>query len=342
MAKPRVLIIYTGGTIGMIRDEKKGTLKPFRLERLFKSIPSLHDLGIDIEAIELDEIIDSSNVTPEIWIGLAQIIEDHYHKFDGFVVLHGSDTMAYSASALSFLLENLAKPVIFTGSQLPIGLPRTDARENLITALTIAGMRNTHNQSLIPEVCIYFEDKLYRGNRTHKFNSENFDAFVSRNYPILAEAGVRIKIFEEHLLTPSTKDFMIHTTMNPNVAVLKLFPGAMLKPYPQLFSNIGVEAVILETYGSGNGPTSGDFLPAVKEMLDNGVLVLNITQCREGKVEMGKYETSEKLLHMGVIGGVDLTFESAIAKTMFVLAHTDNMNKRIQMMQTSLRGEITQ
>lgn len=341
MSKPKVLIIYTGGTIGMIRDEKKGTLRPFGLARLFRSIPSLNDLGIDIEAIELDKIIDSSNVTPEVWVGLARIIGDNYHKFDGFVVLHGSDTMAYSASALSFLLENLNKSVIFTGSQLPIGLPRTDARENLITALSVAAMRNKNDRSLIPEVCIYFEDKLYRGNRTHKFNSENFDAFVSLNYPILAEAGVRIRIFEERLLTRSDNGLIVHTAMNAKVAVLKLFPGIMLKPYPKLFSDAGIEAVIVETYGSGNGPTTGDFLPAVKEMLDNGILVLNITQCIEGKVEMGKYETSEKLLNLGVISGSDLTYESAIAKTMFVLARTNNLNERRQMMQTPLRGEMT-
>lgn len=341
MTRPKVLIIYTGGTIGMIRDEKNGTLKPFRLERVVKSIPSILELGIEIHAIELDEIIDSSNVTPTIWVELARIINQYYKEFDGFVILHGSDTMAYSASALSFLLENLSKPVIFTGSQLPIGLPRTDARENLITALTIAAMRNKDRLSLIPEVCIYFEDRLYRGNRTYKYNSENFDAFVSRNYPILAEAGVRIRIFEERLLARPTADFMVHTTMNPNVAVLKLFPGLLLKSYPKLFIQSGIEAVILETYGSGNGPTNGDFLPAAKEMIDNGIIVLNITQCREGKVEMGKYETSEKLSGLGVISGADLTFESAITKAMFVLGSTTDPERRRQLLKIDLRGEMT-
>jgi len=341
MSKPKVLIIYTGGTIGMIRDEKKGTLKPFRLERVVKSIPSILQLGIEIHSIELEEIIDSSNVTPKVWIELAGIIERYYEKFDGFVILHGSDTMAFSASALSFLLENLGKPVIFTGSQLPIGLPRTDARENLITALTIAAMRNEEGQSLIPEVCIYFEDQLYRGNRTYKFNSENFDAFVSRNYPILAEAGVRIRIFEERLLIQSNKDFIVHKTMNPNVAVLKLFPGITITPFPKLFSDSGIEAVILETYGSGNGPMREDFLSAIKEMIDNELIIINITQCQEGKVEMGKYETSEKLLTLGVLSGADLTFESAITKAMFVLGATDNLNERRQMLRKPLRGEMT-
>ena len=325
----------------MIRDEKKGTLKPFRLERVVKSIPSILQLGIEIHSIELEEIIDSSNVTPKVWIELAGIIERYYEKFDGFVILHGSDTMAFSASALSFLLENLGKPVIFTGSQLPIGLPRTDARENLITALTIAAMRNEEGQSLIPEVCIYFEDQLYRGNRTYKFNSENFDAFVSRNYPILAEAGVRIRIFEERLLIQSNKDFIVHKTMNPNVAVLKLFPGITITPFPKLFSDSGIEAVILETYGSGNGPMREDFLSAIKEMIDNELIIINITQCQEGKVEMGKYETSEKLLTLGVLSGADLTFESAITKAMFVLGATDNLNERRQMLRKPLRGEMT-
>ncbi len=325
----------------MIRDEKKGTLKPFRLERVVKSIPSILELRIEIHAIELEEIIDSSNITLKVWIELAGIIEKYYKKFDGFVILHGSDTMAYSASALSFLLENLGKPVIFTGSQLPIGLPRTDARENLITALSIAAMRNENGQSLIPEVCIYFEDQLYRGNRTYKFNSENFDAFVSRNYPILAEAGVRIRIFEERLLTQSNEDFIVHTAMNPNVAVLKLFPGITLKSFPKLFLDSGIQAVILETYGSGNGPTCDNFLSAVEEMIYNDIIIINITQCQEGKVEMGKYETSEKLLKLGVIGRADLTFESAITKAMFVLGLTDNLNERRQMLKKPLRGEMT-
>ena len=325
----------------MIRDEKKGTLKPFRLERVVKSIPSILELGIDIHALELDEIIDSSNVTPEIWVELAEIIGQYYADFDGFVILHGSDTMAYSASALSFLLENLGKPVIFTGSQLPIGLPRTDARENLITALTIAAMRDHDGRSLIPEVCIYFEDKLYRGNRTHKFNSENFDAFVSRNYPILAEAGVRIRIDEERLLAQPKGKFHVHTKMSKNVAVIKLFPGIALHPYPKLFRDSGIEAVILETYGSGNGPTSSDFLSDLREMTEAGILILNITQCREGKVEMGKYETSEELLKLGLISGADLTFESAITKAMFVLGTTDDLHLRRQMLATNLRGEMS-
>lgn len=325
----------------MIQDGANGTLKPFRLARVVKTIPSILKLGIELHAMELDEVIDSSNVTPDTWIELAESIKEYYSDFDGFVILHGSDTMSYSASALSFLLENLAKPVIFTGSQLPIGLPRTDARENLITALQIAALKNNSGNPLINEVCIYFEDKLYRGNRTHKFNSENFDAFLSLNYPILAEAGVHIKVFEDRLLTQSKADLVVHSTMNANVAVLKLFPGLNIEPYNEMFLKTGIEAVIIESYGSGNGPTDHSFLKSVEKMISNNIIVLNITQCREGKVVMGKYETSDALLKMGVVSGSDLTAESAITKTMFVLGETDSYKERCKLLTTPLRGEMT-
>lgn len=325
----------------MIRDEKKGTLKPFRLERMFKSIPSIRELGIEIHAMELEEIIDSSNMTPKVWLELASCIGEHYDTFDGFVVLHGSDTMAYTASALSFLLENLAKPVILTGSQLPIGLPRTDARENLITALEIAAMRNRNGQSLIPEVCIYFEDLLYRGNRTHKFNSENFDAFLSPNYPVLAEAGVKIEVFENRLLAIPEGDFRVHDELNEKVAVLRLFPGLNLKPFVKMFVEEGIELLILESYGSGNGPTDNDFLTQLKHLQENNTLIFNVTQCRQGHVEMGKYESSSDLLDLGVISGEDITVEAALAKAMFVLALGTSKDERIHLMKTPLRGEMT-
>lgn len=339
--KPKVLIIYTGGTIGMVRDEKKGTLKPFRMSRMTKSVPSILDLGIEIHALELEEVIDSSNVTPEVWSELAGIIGEHYTKFDGFVVLHGSDTMAFSASALSFMLENLEKPVVFTGSQLPLGLPRTDARENLITALEIAALKDGLGQSLIPEVCIYFEDRLYRGNRTHKFNSENFDAFLSLNYPILAEAGVKIEVFEHRLLPIPSEPFRVHETLNKNVAVLTLFPGMNVQAQVEMFIHTKVELVILETYGAGNGPTSEDFLNAIKTLIHNEVLVVNVTQCRQGHVEMEKYEASTALAEMGIIGLDDITIEAAITKAMFVLGQTKNREERKLLMQRTLRGEMS-
>jgi len=325
----------------MIRDEKTGTLKPFRLERVVKSIPSILNLGIEIHAMELDEIIDSSNVTPEVWVELATIIGEYYEKFDGFVVLHGSDTMAHSASALSFLLENLSKPVIFTGSQLPIGLPRTDARENLITALEIAAMRNTNGESRIPEVCIYFEDNLYRGNRTHKFNSENFDAFLSPNYHVLAEAGVKIEVFDNHVLPNPKDELVVHTQLNSSIAIVKLFPGIDIHDYAEMFVEKGVELVILESYGSGNGPTSKRFLSSIRTLVENNVLIMNVTQCREGHVEMGKYESSTELSAMGVISGSDMTTEATVAKAMFVLGLTSDLNERRQMMRIPLRGEMT-
>lgn len=341
MAQPKVLIIYTGGTIGMIRDEKSGTLKPFGLSRIFKSIPSLNRLGIDIKAVEMNEVIDSSNVTPKLWIELAQTIEAHYNAFDGFVVLHGSDTMAHSASALSFLLENLAKPVIFTGSQLPIGLPRTDARENLITALEIAAMRNVLNEPRIPEVCIYFEDNLYRGNRTHKFNAENFDAFLSLNYGVLAQAGVNIEVYDHRVRPKPKAPLVVHTKLNKHIALIKLFPGIDIRNYAEMFIEKETELVILESYGTGNGPTNKRFLSAIGTLLENNILVVNITQCREGHVEMGKYEASTELAAMGVISGADLTSEAAVAKAMYVLAHTNNLEERRHLLETDLRGEMT-
>ena len=340
MVQPKVLIIYTGGTIGMIRDEKKGTLKPFRLSRMTKSIPSILELGIEIHAMELDEVIDSSNMTPEIWIELATIIGNHYDEFDGFVVLHGSDTMAYTASALSFLLENLGKPVVLTGSQLPIGLPRTDARENLITALEIAGMRAKDGRSLIPEVCIYFEDQLYRGNRTHKFNSENFDAFLSPNYPVLAESGVNIHVFEHRLLPHPDAPLKVHRTINRMIGHVRLFPGLDLDPYVNMFRQTGTELVVLETYGSGNGPSDQKFLQQLKAMINCGIIILNVTQCRQGHVEMGKYESSAELSAIGVLNGDDMTLEAALTKSMHVLATTESVEERADMLQMPLSGEM--
>jgi L-asparaginase len=341
MARAKVLIIYTGGTIGMIRDEKKGTLKPFRLNRMTKSVPSILEMGLEIHALELEEVIDSSNMTPEVWIELVGIIEEHYDAFDGFVVLHGSDTMAHSASALSFLLENLGKPVVFTGSQLPLGLPRTDARENLITALEIAALKDENGNSLIPEVCIYFEDQLYRGNRTHKFNSENFDAFISPNYPALAASGVKIELALNEILPLPTSKPKFHSRLNTNIGMIRLFPGICLNPYIKMFIETGIELVVLETYGSGNGPTKKGFLNSIKTLIENNIIVFNVTQCRQGHVEMDKYEAGSELAAMGVISGNDISLEAAITKAMFVLGSTENHTERLRLMQTALRGEIT-
>lgn len=325
----------------MIRDEKKGTLKPFRLNRMTKSVPSILEMGLEIHALELEEVIDSSNMTPDVWIELAGIIEEHYEKFDGFVVLHGSDTMAHSASALSFLIENLGKPVVFTGSQLPLGLPRTDARENLITALEIAALKDEDGNSLIPEVCIYFEDRLYRGNRTHKFNSENFDAFISPNYPALAESGVKIEVDRDELLPLPKGKPKFHSQLSSKVGMVRLFPGIDLEPYVRMFISSKTELVVLQTYGSGNGPTYKGFLNAIGTLVQNNIIVYNVTQCRQGHVEMDKYEAGSELAAMGVISGNDITLEAAITKAMFVLGHTKNHQERLKLMQTALRGEIS-
>lgn len=325
----------------MIRDKETGSLKPFHLEGVIQSIPSILQLGIDVYAIELDQVIDSSNVTPAVWVELAEIIEENYEAYDGFLVLHGSDTMAYSASALSFMLEHLGKPVVFTGSQLPIGLPRTDARENLITALMIAALRDDKGEPMIPEVCIYFEDKLYRGNRTHKFNSENFDAFLSVNYPLLAEVGVHIKVHEELLLPRPKHQLKVHTHLSTNLSTVKLFPGITIEKLVDMHLAIGTEAIILETYGSGNGPNDAEFLRSIRRLTDNNVIVLNVTQCREGMVEMDKYETGKALLDAGVISGGDMTAEAAITKTMHVLGSCTDISERKKLLSTSLRGEIT-
>lgn len=325
----------------MIRDEKKGTLKPFRLNRMTKSVPSILEMGLEIHALELEEVIDSSNMKPEVWIELAELIEEHYNDYDGFVVLHGSDTMSYSASALSFLLENLGKPIIFTGSQLPLGLPRTDARENLITALEIAALKNKNGDSLVREACIYFEDRLYRGNRTHKFNSENFDAFISPNYPALAESGVKIEVDLDELLPHPKGELKVHSKLNTNVGILRLFPGIDLEPYLRMFLDSKIELVVLETYGSGNGPTDKSFLNAIGTLVQNDIIVYNVTQCRQGHVEMDKYEAGSELAAMGVISGEDITLEAAITKAMFVLGQTKNITERKRLMITALRGEMT-
>jgi len=341
MSKPRILILYTGGTIGMIQDVATGSLVPFTLDAMLKKIPAILDLGIDLYSTALEKVIDSSDIDPSVWVDIARIIGDNYAAFDGFVVLHGSDTMAYTASALSFILRGLAKPVILTGSQLPIGLARSDARENLITSLSIAAMQ-ANGQPLVNEVCIFFEDQLFRGNRTHKFNSENFDAFRSVNYPVLADAGVHIKLHAEHLLPKPMGDFELITSLNTHIAVLKLFPGLDASVYADFFIAQKMEGVILETYGSGNGPTSKAFLRGIERMNEHGIVVMNVTQCRGGSVNMDKYNTGRSLARAGVISGKDITIEAALVKMMHVLGTTSDFSKRKLLMENNLNGELTE
>lgn len=340
MNQPAILVIITGGTIGMVKDPVTGALQPFQFDSIYKLMPVLENVHCKIDGISFNPLIDSSNVTPAFWVKLATVIGDNYEKYDGFVVLHGTDTMAYSASILSFMLENLNKPVIFTGSQLPIGVVRSDGRDNFINAVEIAAACENETP-VVPEVAIYFENKLFRGNRTNKFNAENFNAFLSGNYPPLAEIGVHIKYNRHLILKPNFRKLKVHLGLNPNVAILKLFPGITRPVVQSLLRTQGLKGVILETYGAGNAPTDPWFLDELKNAIDTGIIIYNVTQCKGGSVEMGKYETSLALEAIGVVGGFDITTESAIAKLMFLLGQGLDDNQLKELLQKPLRGELT-
>ena len=336
----KVLLIYTGGTIGMMQDAKTGQLKPFDFKHLTEQIPELNKFDVELSAVSYDKPIDSSDMQPQVWIDIAKLIEKNYSKVDGFVILHGSDTMSFTASALSFMLENLNKPVILTGSQLPIGTIRTDGKENLITAIEIAATKE-NGKPIVTEVCIYFEYQLYRGNRTHKYNAEHFQAFQSANYPVLAEAGVHIKYNTAALSKPSTKKLKIHSSLNPNIAILKIFPGITPQVVDAILNAKNTTAIILETFGSGNASTQKWFVEALKKAIDKGKIIYNVTQCNAGAVEQGKYATSAAFKKIGVIGGSDITTEAAVAKLMFVLGNTKTKKEAEKLLKNNLRGEIS-
>jgi L-asparaginase len=335
----RILIIYTGGTFGMTYDAD-GVLIPFDFSLIMEHLPTLKTLALELTVVSFETPIDSSNIVPEHWQVLARIIYQNYDTHDGFVVLHGTDTMAYTASALSFMLEGLAKPVVFTGAQLPITEPRSDARENLITALDFASARKD-DRPVVPEVCIYFDYELLRGNRSKKVESMQFDAFDSGNYPPLAKAGVKIDYnFSVIRTLPQETKLNVRVDIDTNISILKLFPGIPAATVDAILSTKNLKGLILETYGSGNAPTSSCLISALKAAIHRGVIVLNISQCSGGMVMQGKYETSRDLAEIGVIGGADMTTEAAVTKLMLLLGSYTPDETR-QMLVKNLAGELT-
>jgi L-asparaginase len=336
----KLLLIYTGGTIGMIRENEKGSLKAFNFDQLISKIPEIKILEHHIDTISFEQPIDSSDFGILEYRKLAKIIYQNYENYDGFVVLHGSDTMSYTSSVISFMFENLSKPIIFTGSQLPIGDLRTDAKENLISSIQIAGLQY-NNTPVIKEVGLYFEHKLFRANRTTKVNAEHFEAFSSPNYPALIQSGVNLNINHSAIMhVRKTLDLILHEDLEDQILLLKLFPGLSKTVFHALINIPTVKGIVLETFGSGNFKTDSWFIEGIKSKINQSIPVINISQCIGGKVEMGKYHTSERLQQAGVISGKDMTTESAMAKMMYMLPKRLSMSVFKTIFETSVRGEI--
>lgn len=339
---PSVLLIYTGGTIGMIENPETGALEAFNFDKLQENVPELKRFNYRISSYQFNPPIDSSDMEPTLWAKLVKIIHYNYNNFDGFVILHGTDTMAYTASALSFMLENLSKPVILTGSQLPIGVLRTDGKENLITSIEIAAAKHPDGTAIVPEVCIFFENHLLRGNRTTKINAENFNAFRSYNYPTLATAGIHIKYDYDRIRKADPKTPMHpHYVFDTNVVILTIFPGIQENIVKTVLNTPGLRAVVLKTYGSGNAPQKPWFIQLLKEATQSGIVIVNISQCSTGMVEMARYETGLHLLDAGVISGYDATVESVLTKLMFLLGHGLSPREVRNEMSRSIAGEFT-
>ena len=338
----KLLLIYTGGTIGMNRNPQTGALEPFDFEHLLCNVPELKQFDMDIATYQFAPPIDSSDMTPARWTELSHIIADRYDAFDGFVVLHGTDTMAYTASALSYMLENLTKPVIFTGSQLPIGLLRTDGKENLITALEIAAAKDEAGHARVPEVGIYFNGRLLRGNRTTKQSAEEFNAFESFNYPHLVDAGVNIAYHAERIQRPDwNRPMNPHFRLDNNVIIFSLFPGIREDLVRHIIATPNLRSIVMRTFGSGNAPQRPWVMQALREATRNGKVVINISQCMQGKVEMSRYDTGYQLQEAGVVSGYDSTVEAAVTKLMFLQSHYDDPEQIRHLMRQSIRGEIT-